>query len=119
MTGGKKSRWRPVTSSVPHGSLLEPTLFNIFNDQDDETECKSANDTKLEEEVDMKDSCAAIQRDFDVLEKWANRNLMEFSKGKCQILHLEKNNPISTDRGINDWKTTWQEKTWWSCWKTS
>jgi len=30
----------------------------------------------------------------DRLEKWAYRNLMKFSKRKCKVLHLWRNNPM-------------------------
>ncbi|KAK4828365.1 hypothetical protein QYF61_026087 [Mycteria americana] len=68
------------------GSILRPVLFNIFiNDLDDGAECtlsKFAYDRKLGGVVDRPGGCAAILRDSDRLEKWANRNLINFSRRK-------------------------------------
>ncbi|GAB0180750.1 mitochondrial enolase superfamily member 1 [Grus japonensis] len=49
--------------------------------------------TKLGGVADMPEGRAAIQRDLDSLDKWTDRNLMKFNKGKCKILYLESKNP--------------------------
>ena len=53
--------------------------------------------------TDTPDACAAIQRDLDRLEKWADRNLMKFNKGKCHVPHLGRNNPMHQYTLGTDW----------------
>ncbi|PKU42382.1 rna-directed dna polymerase from mobile element jockey-like [Limosa lapponica baueri] len=75
------SKWRPVTSGVPQGSIFGPVLLNTFaGDMGSRIECtlsKFANDTELCGAVNTLEGRDAIQRDLNRLERWAGANGFE------------------------------------------
>ncbi|KAK4817452.1 LOW QUALITY PROTEIN: hypothetical protein QYF61_015607 [Mycteria americana] len=77
--------------------MLGPVLLNLFvSGLGDGAECtlsKFADVTRLGGVGDTPEGGAAVQRDLSRLEKWADGNLMKFSKWKCKVLHLGRNNP--------------------------
>jgi len=108
------SKWRPVTSRVPQGSVLGLVLFNIFvSDTEGRTECtlsKFADNTKLCGAVDMPEGRDTIQRDLDRLQRWAPVNLVKFSKAKWKVLHMRRGNPKDKYRMGREWIESSPEK---------
>lgn len=51
-------------------------------------------DRKLRGVSDTSDGYVAIQRDLNSLEKWADKYLMKFNKGKYKVLHLRKDSIV-------------------------
>ena len=98
---GTYSSWCPVTSGVPQGSVLGPTLFLIFiNDIDcvvDEIASKLskfADDTKLFRCVNSLSDNAALQRDINALFEWSEVWQMQFNKDKCKVIHIGSKNGL-------------------------
>ncbi|PKU41304.1 rna-directed dna polymerase from mobile element jockey-like [Limosa lapponica baueri] len=103
VVNGSMSKWRPVVTGVPQGSVLRLVLFNIFvGDTNSGTECtlsKFVNNTKLCGAVDMPEGRDAIQRDLDRLERWPQANLTKFNKASCKVLHMGWGNPKYKNTG--------------------
>lgn len=72
--------------------ILSWDLFNLFTEDLGEvtklTLVKFEDDTKLRGAVDMFKGRAAIKRDLDTLEEWANRYIMKSSKNKFEVTCL-------------------------------
>jgi len=94
------SKWSDVTSGVPQGSVLGPTLFLIYiNDIEDMIESTIrlfADDTKLFNITETPSDNEQIQRDTDRLSKWSDTWLLKFNTDKCSTLHYGRHNPDNT-----------------------
>lgn len=53
---------------------------------------------KVGEAMNMQEDCVTIQKYFNRLEKWADRNFMKFNTDKWKLLHLGWNNFMEYDR---------------------
>ena len=95
--GGKSSKTAPVTSGVPQGSVLGPTLFVYFiNDMPDVLDCLVkifADDTKAYSSALTSEKCKKLQENIDKLLMWTDQWQLKFNNEKCKVLHLGKNNP--------------------------
>ena len=86
-----------VTSGVPQGSVLGPTLFIYYiNDLPEVTSMNIkifADDTKVFNEIKSISDCNDLQKSIDDMFMWTKKWLLQFNKSKCKVLHLGKNNP--------------------------
>jgi len=82
------SDWLPCTSGVPQGSVLGPTLFNIYiNDLPDCIQHSNilmyADDAKVFKRIDCRLHCMLFQRDLDSIANWCALWQLKLNVSKC------------------------------------
>ena len=109
----------PVTSGVPQGSVLGPTLFIYFiNDLPDVVLALLkifADDTKTYQPINSIKDKIKLQETIDRLVQWSEKWLLKFNGSKCKVLHLGKNNPhykytINDNGVVKELEVTLNEK---------
>jgi hypothetical protein len=104
---GKTSPVGKVTSGVPQGSVLGPTLFLVYiNDLGKNIKSTVrlfADDTILYRKIQNHNDATLLQKDLKELEKWESDWQMLFNADKCFVLPVtRKHNPIETTYSLHN-----------------
>ena len=90
-------RMEKVTSGIPQGSVLGPTLFVLFiNDLPQVVESPVAlfaDDTNVFREIQSDEDRQKLQQlDIDELLIWSKKWQLPFNESKCKVMHYGKTN---------------------------
>ena len=95
LVNGTKSSPSSVLSGVPQGSVIGPLLFLILIGDIDESITSSflssfADDTRVAKGIKSVEDSENLQRDLEILYKWALENNMKFNDVKFEVLRYGK-----------------------------
>lgn len=97
------------------GCITTLLVFSVAEHKSKINYFNTNTNTKLWGVIDTPEGFAAIHKELKRLEKWADRNFVQFSKRKCKVLHLGWNNP--THLYLLSGKAAWQKRSW-ASWQT-
>jgi hypothetical protein len=108
VVGGHRSDWMGIPSGVPQGSILGPTLFNIYIN--DINKCFTfskfilyADDMKVYSRVQSIDDCMSLQRDLDRLTDYCSVNFLYLNVDKCNTIRFTRGkDPIKYHYKLGD-----------------
>ena len=96
---GEQNDSTTVSSGVPQGTVLAPLLFLCFiNDLPKNVQSTVrlyADDVILYTSINTTEDCDKLQRDLNILARWAGDWKMSFNLQKCEFLRItHMKNPI-------------------------
>ena len=81
-----------MTSGVPQGTILGPTLFLLYVNDIPNVVTSSikmfADDTKIYREINNAEDTLALQSDLDCLENWTRSWQVKFNPQKCEAMRI-------------------------------
>ena len=99
------SRWEPVLSGIPQGSVLGPVLFIIYiNSMTDVVQSPLllfADDAKLYREISTVEDQLILQKDLEELRTWSKTSLLEFNAEKSVKMTLTSKKKTTSERTYN------------------
>ncbi len=105
---GTKSDWSNVSSGIPQGTVLGPTLFVLYiNDMPDDIISQVylfADDTKVFSPISKNTPPDILQEDLNRLTQWSEKWLLLFHPEKCKVLRIGNRTDPPYDYTINTTK---------------